>query len=138
MVLEGKNGNKFELTIVGYEFPRNVEGEYDSNWLVVQIYAAANGRGWTKQAPALLTWEVESLTKWLDGLESDLSNKELEFMEPNIRFQFISRSNDAFTFKVLLELELRAPWLPKRFLAKMNLGPCLIVLCLTFLLGRTI
>jgi hypothetical protein len=79
--------NRFQLRLVGYQFPHIANENYDSNWLVVEGSVKHAGGEWTFRDPCLLTWEAWELLMWLDTLSSGQPTKaELHFLEPNISF----------------------------------------------------
>lgn len=107
-MLIGNNGTSLELRIVGYQFPELEPGQdpldpnsWDSNWLIFEGEAhTAEGESWTFSQPALTTWDVARLVKWLRevvaGTASVLASEErsasfdhpdwLTFTEPNLSF----------------------------------------------------
>jgi hypothetical protein len=111
MELAGKDGDKFELSLVRYQFPNSATDEWDANWLIVRTRAVIAGREWSSDDPAMLTWEVEGLANWLELLSN---NREvhplLDFVEPNLSFQLVDRSTEATRLQVFLQLESRPPW----------------------------
>jgi hypothetical protein len=112
MILRSRDLSEFELRVSGYQFP-NIEGdEWDANWLIVEgRIAPVDERAWEFRDPALLTWEVERLSNWLDALASGQPVEESEdFLEPNLRFEVVGRSGDVITIRVYFELESRPPW----------------------------
>ena len=112
MILRSRDLTEFELRVVGYQFA-GVEGdEWDANWLVVDgRVAPVDERAWEFSDPAILTWEVERLSSWLDALASGQAVEESEdFVEPNLRFEVVGRDEDIITIRIYFELETRAPW----------------------------
>ena len=68
-------------------------------------------RAWEFRDPALLTWEGERLSNWLEALASGQPVEESEdFLEPNLRFEVVGRGEDTITIRVYFELESRPPW----------------------------
>jgi len=111
MELSGPGGDKFELTLVRYQFPNSSTDEYDANWLIIRTRAAVAGREWTSDDPAMLTWEVEELANWIESLGNNHGvEPQLEFIEPNLSFRVQDRSPERVRLKVLLGLESRPPW----------------------------
>ena len=85
MELAGKNGDKFELTVIRYQFPHSSTDEWDPNWLIVRTHATIADHEWTSDDPALLTWEVEELANWLESLGNNHEvNPLLDFVELNL------------------------------------------------------
>ena len=112
MILRSRDLSAFELRVAGYQFPDIESDEFDANWLVIEgRVAPADERAWEFRDPALLTWEVERLSNWLEALASGQPVEESEdFLEPNLRFEVVGRSGDVITIRVYFELESRPPW----------------------------
>ena len=112
MILRSRDLSAFELRVAGYQFPDIESDEFDANWLVIEgRVAPADERAWEFRDPALLTWEVERLSNWLEALASGQPVEESEdFLEPNLRFEVVGRSEDVITIRVYFELESRPPW----------------------------
>jgi hypothetical protein len=111
MELSGSNGDRFELTILGYQFPYSSKEKHDANWLVIRTEAAIAGRAWSTTDPSLLTWEVEELIGWLENLSrKEAATKLLDFLEPNISFELLDTIPSAVKLKISLQLESQAPW----------------------------
>jgi hypothetical protein len=110
VLLAGENGDRLEVTVVGYEFPAIEGDEYDSNWLNIRI-SATNDRGsWTATHPSLTTGDVATLADWLQAIadEKDV-NAKLGFLEPNLSFELVDR-NDRVRLRAWFELESRPRW----------------------------
>jgi len=112
LILRGRDLSEFELRVTGYQFPNIESDEFDANWLVMEgRVAPADERAWEFRDPALLTWEVQGLSNWLEALASGEAVEEGEdFMEPNVRFEVAARDEDTITIRVYFELESRPPW----------------------------
>ena len=68
-------------------------------------------RAWKFRDPALLTWEGEGLSNWLEALASGHALEEGEdFLEPNLRFEVAAKDEDTITIRVYFELESRPSW----------------------------
>lgn len=101
MKLSGKNGDMFELTLIGYQFPHSSTNDWDANWFMVRTRAAIAGREWSSDDPAMLTWEVEQLANWLESLSSNHGvDAQLDFIEPNLSFQWVDRSTETTRLQV--------------------------------------
>jgi hypothetical protein len=90
MRFKNRNGDSFEIQILGYEFPGNNQDEWDSNWLQIKIFAVSQQVEWTASDPCLLTWEAEKLEKWLRTAYAQEERAVLEFTEPYIAFALVS------------------------------------------------
>lgn len=92
MRLVGADGSLFELSIAGYQFPEIETGEYDSNWLGIQIHVAHARGEWTSTQPILLTNEVAALADWFDAIaRGDHVEAEQHFLEPNLSFRLLDQ-----------------------------------------------
>jgi len=111
-MLRGRDLSEFELKVVGYQFPGFSGDMFDDNWLIVEgRVAPADERAWEFRDPALLTWEVERLSNWLEALASGVAMEDGEdFIEPNLRFEVVERGEGTITIRVYFELESRPPW----------------------------
>ena len=112
MILRGRDLSAFELRVAGYQFPGFSGDEFDANWLIVEGRVAQVGeRTWEFRDPALLTWEIERLSNWLEALASGVATEDGEdFVEPNLRFEVVEKGEDTITLRVYFELEARPPW----------------------------
>jgi hypothetical protein len=98
----------FKLSVVGYQFPNDATSEYDSNWLNVKIEATHPKGNWARVDPALLTYEVEGLAKWLEGIASvNPPSHSASFVEPNLEFEVRPESQ---SLRVMFRLEFTPPW----------------------------
>jgi hypothetical protein len=71
LILRGRDLSEFELEVAGYQVPGFAGDIFDANWLIVEgRVAPADERAWEFRDPALLTWEIERLSNWLDALAS--------------------------------------------------------------------
>jgi len=112
VILRGRDLSEFELGVAGYQFPGFTGDIFDANWLMVEgRVAPADERAWEFRDPALLTWEVQRLSDWLEALARGQAVEESEdFVEPNLRFEVAEREEDTITLRVYFELESRPPW----------------------------
>ena len=112
MILRSRDLSEFELRVSGYQFPDMESDEFDANWLVIESRVApADERAWEFRDPALLTWEVERLSNWLEALASGRPVEDGEdFVEPNLRFEVVGSDEDTITIRVYFELESRPSW----------------------------
>jgi hypothetical protein len=54
-LLARKSGGRFELAILGYQFPAIVDDEWDSNWLNIRIHVQMEPGAWSATDPSLTT-----------------------------------------------------------------------------------
>lgn len=107
-----ENKNKlFQLTIINYQFPKIEKDYYDSNWLIINIKVKGLRESWGVTDPMLLTFEVKELARWLEDLiNNNERSKDLNFIEPNLRFSKIKNTDDKAHIRVYFELEARPKW----------------------------
>ena len=99
--------NSFDLTIVDYQFPEIVDGEYDSNWLSIEVAVTAQQGSWRFCQPCLLVWEAGSIQDYLDQLAAGVApERELAFTEPFLFFAKNSKNDLKITFGA----EAIPPW----------------------------
>ena len=111
MNLTDGSSTALELSISGYEFPAIETEPDDSNWLNVVSKVNHQHGSWSFHDPCLLTYELEWLCSWLEGVAAR-PNAEHEaeyFTEPNLEFHVIQR-DEATTLRVHLSHEASPPW----------------------------
>jgi hypothetical protein len=113
VLLIGENGGRFELAILGYQFPAIVDDDWDSNWLNIRIHVETERGGWSATDPSLTTADVIRLADWLEAIaEAKGQESEVDFIEPNLSFGLHAESADEVTLRIWFELESRPPWAP--------------------------
>jgi len=89
-----KKGNCYiELTIIGYQFPADENGYYDSNWLLIMLNADDGKTFWSKIDPSLLTIELIRAAAWFRDLSDGRNpgSQILGFVEPCLSFEYSLR-----------------------------------------------
>ena len=111
LVLETPDGRqRLSLAIVGYESPDVEDDRYDANWLVVRVEARDGETTWSAEDPALLTWEVEALARWLEQVaRGRFEQPWCGFVEPNLELRADPLPGGRARLRVYFELELRPP-----------------------------
>ena len=102
------HNNSFEMNLVGYQFKGRNNDEFDDNWLNIEVKVSQPNGSWSSTDPSLLTWEVARLIEWLES--NGQESTEIDFIEPNIRFEFIPGNRT--TLRIYFELESRPNWAP--------------------------
>jgi hypothetical protein len=111
MLLKDDENTEFELKVRGYQFPQLTSEEYDSDWLVINIWVKHPLGSWASTDPCLLTWEAANLADWFEAIaDGKVVDEEQSFLEPNLRFELIE--NAAKKLRVYFELECRPAWAP--------------------------
>lgn len=121
MLLRDDSSARFvSLAIADYEFPANLDDEYDRNWLMIDGHAKSDEFEWSFREPILLTSEATDLAVWLAGVAggdapiSDEPNdgyphEAFPTVEPNLEFQLVQRDEVSATIRVFLQLESSPP-----------------------------
>src|SRR5687767_13682270 len=109
--LLGSEGEEFRLGVRGYEFPEIADAtdKWDFNWLIVSGEVSCPRGRWQFRDPCLLTFEVEALADWLRDVQAPGSQRELSFVEPNLRLEHVEETGDA-TLLVAFSQESSPPW----------------------------
>lgn len=111
MKLIGQENKSFELWVADYQYRDNKNDEYDSNWLRIQIKLKGFKKEWITIDPSLLTWELHALADWFQKmLTGDKNEKEIEFIEPNLKFELVDNVGDKFQVRTHLTLESKPSW----------------------------
>ena len=76
MIFNGNNGEELELRVLGYQYPSNNEGDWDSNWQRIYNRVVSRSGSWQTVNASLTTWELKKLINWLNDIFED--NEELE------------------------------------------------------------
>jgi hypothetical protein len=114
MDLRAENNSSFHLRIVGYQFPENEQDEWDSNWLRIHMAVVLPQGDWSLTEPFLLTYEVSRIADWFDAIADHAqAANELEFVEPNLRFEVMNLADKATYLRVHFGLECLPPWVGK-------------------------
>jgi|EndMetStandDraft_9_1072997.scaffolds.fasta_scaffold78516_2 hypothetical protein len=110
MKLVSRDGQSFELQILGYEFPHLETAEYDSNWLVVAGEVGHSRGSWRFTHPCLLTYEAAGLATWMDAVADIGSCSDTcGFIEPNLEFRALLNLERP-VLRVYFNLEARPSW----------------------------
>jgi len=107
MYFDDGQGQRFEMSLVAYQFPSNDE----DNWLIAATQVQSREGSYSTSDPSLQTWEVAELAMWLENVALDVEQSlEQEFVEPNLRFHHAGTRDDEVTIRVTLGYESRPPW----------------------------
>jgi hypothetical protein len=102
-------GAHLSLEIRGYQFPDTAADGWDAEWLHVSgLVEVPRGR-WKFSDPCLATFELAQLGEWLRDVPVGGPERELEFMEPCLRFEHVERS-EGDVLVVRLAQEASPPW----------------------------
>ena len=121
MLLNGIK-NRFELNIVNYEFPKAKNEKWDADWLNIKIKVKSSKGSWKATDSMLLTWEIDWLIKWLEDIFTNVEKeKELDFMEPSLKFVKIKETRNKAFIRIYFELEARPKWAESNIAGKEDL-----------------
>ena len=111
MLLAGQDGTRVEIAPIGYQFPLAEDG-YDLNWLTVQAKVATSAGRWGGTDACLLTWELNGLCEWLAAQASavEQTEKALEFLEPELEFCVVERTETELTLRITTRHGLAGFW----------------------------
>ncbi len=118
-----------DLRILDYQFPdkggqglgEDGDWDWDANWLIVAGHAVTgDGRAWSFREPCLTTREAQRLGAWLSAVadgsvpwsraESLDADDTLDFVEPNLAFSLMERSDRGVAIRIRLSQECAPPW----------------------------
>lgn len=117
---EGRVILHFEL--LGYQFPGIEDQEGDSDWLLVRLHLQDGDYAWERTNPALLTFEVQWLTEWLDEVADHAAvfgswrrnrlTTRIFFTEPCLGFEVLNGypSGAPMTLRCYLAAEFLPPF----------------------------
>ena len=88
MLFHCKGDYEVELRILGYQFPGDTAGDWDSNWLRVYVGVKAGTGKRESVDPTLTTWELARVAAWFEGLARGEAphGMEMTFTEPDLSF----------------------------------------------------
>ena len=103
------NGEELELKVLGYQFPSNLDGDWDSNWLRIYIHVKSRSGSWQTVDPSLTTWELKKALMWFKGIleRDDEIETELTFTEPNLSFRLVDKTPECVKIQIHFNLESR-------------------------------
>ncbi|PEC22245.1 WapI family immunity protein [Bacillus cereus] len=96
------------LEFVKYEF-ENANNACDRNWLMVKAKLSEENKVFETMDPFLQTSDLQYMIKWFQSLPNPTYN-ELDFIEPNLAFEFMGEKEGEFHIVIRLSLELNPSW----------------------------
>lgn len=115
MILEGQ-GNRFALTVSGYQFPEQKDDKHDANWLLITIDVETPSGSYSSSNACFLTWELAWIALWLRNLSQGLPQKsEMGGIEPVLEFEHVGTEGDAVELQVRCTREMAPPWIHGHF-----------------------
>ena len=110
MIFNGINNQTVEIKIINYQFPNEIDDDWDNNWLNIYLEVKSDVGNWQTIDPSLTTWEVNELIDWFNTLSKDELPKYLmlRFTEPNLSFELLdNKSKSLKLFRINFNLESR-------------------------------
>jgi hypothetical protein len=77
---------RFDLDVVGYQFPDAELDGWDSEWLRVAGVVSSDRGKWKFCDPCLTTFELKALADWFRSSPEEESERAIGFTEPNLSF----------------------------------------------------
>ncbi|MGE7935245.1 WapI family immunity protein [Bacillus paramycoides] len=96
------------LEVVKYQF-KDAKDECDRNWLIVKARLSEENKVFETMDPFLQTTDLQYMIKWFQSLPNP-TNNELDFIEPNVAFEFIGEKEGEFHIVIRLSQELNPSW----------------------------
>jgi hypothetical protein len=79
---------------------------------VIELEVRTRQGSWSTLDPGLERNDLRALARWLMQLAKGRRPQELGFMEPNLRFECLSRGDEPIRIRVWFEGEARPEWAP--------------------------
>ncbi|MEN6371469.1 MAG: SGNH/GDSL hydrolase family protein [Armatimonadota bacterium] len=98
------DGWSFSLAINKFQYEYKGEMNNDDNqWLLVSFRVASPDESWHWTDPSLMFDEVKMLSAWLADIAAGNSTTgDIDFLEPEIRFKLLNRTNELITLRVYI------------------------------------
>ena len=98
------------LEVMGYQYP-DANNFWDGNWLFLKVGVTQGNQRFEKIDPAIGTYDLTKLHRWFTTLLQRPSpdgypEKNLEFTEPCLAFEYTGYSGDVIIIKVILACAL--------------------------------
>ncbi|MGR3778796.1 WapI family immunity protein [Bacillus paramycoides] len=96
------------LEVMKYQY-KDAKDECDRNWLIVKARLSEENKVFETTDPFLQTTDLQYMIKWFQSLPNPTYN-ELDFIEPNVAFEFIGEKEGEFHIVIRLSQELNPSW----------------------------
>ncbi|MED0970593.1 PadR family transcriptional regulator [Bacillus paramycoides] len=96
------------LEVMKYQY-KDAKDECDRNWLIVKARLSEENKVFETMDPFLQTTDLQYMIKWFQSLPNSTYN-ELDFIEPNVAFEFIGEKEGEFHIVIRLSQELNPSW----------------------------
>lgn len=105
VLLQGRNGNEFELGFLRDSYPEVQDGTGDSTWVTTLFRVATADESWEEASPCVNLFEFSTLADWLEAAASSpgaagAEPNAIELLGPELRFSVSGVSKDAVTIRV--------------------------------------
>ncbi|MDA1904561.1 PadR family transcriptional regulator [Bacillus cereus] len=101
------------LEAVKYEF-NNAFDTFDRNWLIIKVKLSEGNKVFETMDPFLQTSELQNMKEWFQTLPNPTYTR-LDFIEPNLSFEFIGEKEETFQIIVRLSIELNPSWCKEEY-----------------------
>ncbi|SCM95339.1 Uncharacterized protein BWINRASL_02747 [Bacillus mycoides] len=96
------------LEVVNYQY-KDAKDECDRNWLIVKAKLSEEDKVFKTMDPFLQTYDLQYMIKWFESLPNPTYN-ELDFIEPNVAFEFMGENEGELHIVIRLSQELNPSW----------------------------
>ena len=77
------------------------------DWLIVRVCASFAGEVWSASDPSLEATDLPRLADWFDDVAAGTAvHAEMDFVEPNLRFELLDSNAETHTVQVAVDGEL--------------------------------
>jgi uncharacterized protein (UPF0128 family) len=92
--MKNHNGDKMIINVKAYHFEDLQNKLHDSDWLDAELIIKNGNKIQIITLEFWLVEELERLQNWLENIsENKFTNKTLDFVDPNLNFKLMKRSN---------------------------------------------
>ncbi|MGH0431102.1 WapI family immunity protein [Bacillus hominis] len=96
------------IEVVKYQF-ENANNTCDRNWLMIKAKLSEENKVFETMDPFLQTDDLQYMIKWFESLPNPTYN-ELDFIEPNVAFEFMGENEGEIHIVIRLSQELNPSW----------------------------
>lgn len=105
----GPQHQRMSIEIPDYQVPDALDGQ-EANWLTVSVVVTTPDLSWERAAPALFTWELIALARWLEMAVIGLAMEDRFIaQEHDFELVYIGRTVDGHRFAACLRHALLPP-----------------------------
>ncbi len=91
--MKNQSGDILKIRIKGYQLKNSFNSLFNSDWLDADLMIKKENRQFNMKLEFMLVEELERIQRWLTGIiKNEVLSKELDFIDPNLKFKLMSRS----------------------------------------------